>query len=908
MDDAELLRPHHPVEAATDWFNNEFDYSNIDFNDVSLDNLPPLPAALRNLYSLDEQEDVPGPLAFGEATLSTASAILPDIRPLLQTSSPSQPISSPTTLVPLSLLERETHETRQRMEKQWMEGKATVDSYQRHFNNYDSYIARLNQENLNRPDWVLVTAHPITRTKVAKFLEYETARTKRTRAGEVIANSSLGAESIKQAISALEYARKNHVHEDAYRQCPESQLKLREDPRIQTFQKAALANEANRRSKGHVLKAQGTANHTYKPSDIANVSRTALQASEQPQTATPIQIWRNLRDRTMFLFSTSLALRGDSTRNSLLSDLGIRELPMLDVAGDAVLKAMTLLRDKSKTNVTAENEVHGAIRHKDVDVCPVGSLAFYLWAEYDVLVRAKKKTLPVFVPDFSDPQGGSMGIVLGTAFISFRQDLMMMVSPWGTTIITFQSDEPWQSWSGNKDAGSIGRWSAGLGSLQVYNGALPRKAMLAAASFNHRKPELYCLPREKLEPPPELIKNAFPWIEQERAALAARRKSVGRLANDPALDGFLDLLLELRRVLLQDGAVLYSQFPGAPLFTHFPFNTVVFRQFAASSQDILTQAEAEAKLQLSQMPETYASLVRNSLVSNEIEARKLQAEIQRQGDRVEETLASLNHDTRPSKRHKVAPVGSTRSCTVVPTTPSRSSTAHPSSPPPIISSPPLPLASPSETVPQPNPLVPAVEDTSFTSTSGARFLLSVFPLSGVPALRQQQLTGIDELVKKFSAETLHHHSFAWDMARKDWLVEYSFYVRKSGSASVDDVWREHMFGMCGQLSIQQISVQWGTRWRRNNDGLKSEQSRRKKITDTISALINMKRWSDDKAVKFIEDAFTRSHGSAPTSARAVHDWMIKKKEKVTHQRLVLASAGLSDDQIAKVTGKVSPRK
>ncbi|KAF8999025.1 hypothetical protein BDZ89DRAFT_1147866 [Hymenopellis radicata] len=265
MDDAELLRqpPHDSVGAATEWFDfmdNKFDYSQVDFNSISLDNLPPIPAALQGLYSLDEQDNVPGPSTYGNPTPSAASAILPDARQPLRTSSlphPLHPEPTSTTLIPLSLLERDTHETRQRMEKQWMEGKATVDSYQRHFNNYDSYIARLNQENLNRPDWVLVTAHPITRTKVAKFLEYETARTKRTRAGEVIANSSLGAESIKQAISALEYARKNHVHEDAYRQCPESQLKLREDPRIQTFQKAALANEANRRSKGHVLKAQG---------------------------------------------------------------------------------------------------------------------------------------------------------------------------------------------------------------------------------------------------------------------------------------------------------------------------------------------------------------------------------------------------------------------------------------------------------------------------------------------------------------------------------------------------------------------------------------------------------------------------------------------------------------------------
>lgn len=51
---------------------------------------------------------------------------------------------------------------------------------------------------------------------------------------------------------------------------------------------------------------------------------------------------------------------------------------------------------------------------------------------------------------------------------------------------------------GKHDVGAIGRWTSGQGSMPIYDGSLPREAMLAAASHNPRKPEHYSLPREKL--------------------------------------------------------------------------------------------------------------------------------------------------------------------------------------------------------------------------------------------------------------------------------------------------------------------------------------------------------------------------------------------------------------------------
>src|SRR6266404_8120268 len=64
-----------------------------------------------------------------------------------------------------------------------------------------------------------------------------------------------------------------------------------------------------------------------------------------------------------------------------------------------------------------------------------------------------------------------------------------------------------------------------------------------------------------LEPPAELISQIFPWVEAEHR--------LGCPAQDITLRQFLHLLVWLRRVLLQDVAMLFSQKPACPVF-QFP--------------------------------------------------------------------------------------------------------------------------------------------------------------------------------------------------------------------------------------------------------------------------------------------------------------------------------------------------
>lgn len=112
-----------------------------------------------------------------------------------------------------------------------------------------------------------------------------------------------------------------------------------------------------------------------------------------------------------------------------------------------------------------------------------------------------------------------------------------------------------------------------------------------------------------LEPPAELLAAVFPWVEQEQDRLTQRQASCSN-SDDIALKQFLRLLLWLRRVLLQDCAILMAKYPSCPLFQHPPFNSPVFQQFSSSALSVVDKAEEEARHALKNLPDNIAASFR----------------------------------------------------------------------------------------------------------------------------------------------------------------------------------------------------------------------------------------------------------------------------------------------------------
>lgn len=163
-----------------------------------------------------------------------------------------------------------------------------------------------------------------------------------------------------------------------------------------------------------------------------------------------------------------------------------------------------------------------------------------------------------------------------------------------------------------------------------------------------------------VEPPAELASSIFPWVESEKAALDDRHARQGKPAQDEALSKFLSLLQFLRRVLLQDAAVLSFKYPGLPIFDSHPFNTDCFRRFALSSSAAIQRAEEDARLKLERLPETIAVSMRGALqtatLQQEQQNSHLQSEIKKfyaHFDRMHTVLeASLVQNVKNPKKRK----------------------------------------------------------------------------------------------------------------------------------------------------------------------------------------------------------------------------------------------------------------
>ncbi|KAJ7579964.1 hypothetical protein C8J56DRAFT_1058264 [Mycena floridula] len=97
-------------------------------------------------------------------------------------------------------------------------------------------------------------------------------------------------------------------------------------------------------------------------------------------------------------------------------------------------------------------------------------------------------------------------------------------------------------------------------------------------------------------------KLLFPWAEDELKKLQDRIAKIGQKAQDFALRSFLELLKQLRHIILQDMAVLYSSHPELSLFNFAPFNNNRFRDFVNCSTSIIAAAEDAARLKFNNLP------------------------------------------------------------------------------------------------------------------------------------------------------------------------------------------------------------------------------------------------------------------------------------------------------------------
>ncbi|KAK7013279.1 hypothetical protein R3P38DRAFT_3207375 [Favolaschia claudopus] len=593
--------------------------------------LPPLPNPPYCFNNMDEVVERP-----------SAATCLPPAAAANSGPSPSQPIA--TLQDSLTQLDARTYSSRQRLVETQQEKKATAENYERHYKHYLSWWdldqARLRMEN---PTYVLIPALPITAAKAAAFVEYETIRPQRKKLSDgTPSTSTCGRHHVSQVISALESYRLNNEHH--YPNNTDAQKGLRTDNRIKTLETSAKSNEPERVKKLHALKAVGTRADTFVETQLEKVSLSQLT-----DFSGPMNLWRTQRDRAMNLMSCGTAFRGDSTRSLLWSDTGAYDVPILAKGRGEKVKALILRADQSKVNTDGHVDEHGALRHVNVVVCPIGAIALYFFVHFHVIGAPA----PDFTPQFDEPGYGEYGKRdwYGLHIFSTAKDCTREMSYQAhrnavkkhneaNDIVISKATHAGRGYTAKnaRENGAsvtavkaLGRWSDS-GSYHCYDQALPLEALLAAAGFDGNRPENHFIAREVLAPPEDVVEALFTFVEPELRKLAERRAQK-REAEDYALRQFLELFVWLRVVLVQDAALLFTACPNAPIFQYPPFDSLSFRAFARTAAHTIQQAEEAATMQLKNLPQnvanTFSGIVKNLNMQQQIQHDKLYSLLRR---------------------------------------------------------------------------------------------------------------------------------------------------------------------------------------------------------------------------------------------------------------------------------------
>ncbi|KAJ3710073.1 hypothetical protein C8R42DRAFT_729579 [Lentinula raphanica] len=282
-------------------------------------------------------------------------------------------------------LDYETHSIRRALQEAMQSSNSKKDNYSCHVAHYLTFIKleqvhHLQDHPMHKSN---LTAEPLTIAKAKG------------------GSGSVGAESIRQAISALENHCFNHQHKKIYQACPESQKKLQDDSCITAFEKFAQQNEHLCALNAEKMKTNDPISATYTPAQLRKLAISLLQLTHN----TPVSMTQSLCDRAIILLCSMLAFHGDSVQSLQLSDLGIEDMTLPAIAPGATMKILTAIHNNAKHNKEGWPETHAALRHLYPETCCIGGLVFYFFGLYHVLGESQ----PDFAPDFDDPNAGELG-------------------------------------------------------------------------------------------------------------------------------------------------------------------------------------------------------------------------------------------------------------------------------------------------------------------------------------------------------------------------------------------------------------------------------------------------------------------------------------------------------------------
>jgi len=313
------------------------------------------------------------------------------------------------------------------------------------------------------------------------------------------------------------------------------------------------------------------------------------------------------RGRACFLLSHYGLLRGENIRDLELADMLSQ---VLDGEGFSESIALVLLIQHGKTNQFGKLQHVGYMRNKEVKTCPIGATALYLFERFHVDneifpdMRASEHWYDIKFLRGRNKLKSMSYEVHKKSFETVFQTLGLCFNK-KTHINRQQGVRELEN--ADVDVSQTrrhGRW--GVDSCEgIYSAPLAREAM-RGLSGHPAKERLYYIPRSIETPPIELQKRIFPQAD----GLLEKVVAGDGYERNLAARGFLELLIYLRRVLLQDSAILMKESPTCKLWSHPMFSSEEFQTFQNDLLHKIDTAESPTELRLQQaLPLLSAQLV-----------------------------------------------------------------------------------------------------------------------------------------------------------------------------------------------------------------------------------------------------------------------------------------------------------
>lgn len=316
--------------------------------------------------------------------------------------------------------------------------------------------------------------------------------------------------------------------------------------------------------------------------------------------------------------------RGHESRERKLADCLAYRLEHVENHAKAAVVAAAVTR-LGKTNKNGHARYLGFMRHVEPQLCPTGALALLLFMRFEVTKEAppsfeRRKdwyNIPVSV---TGKRSRKTGLPKPISYTTQRRHFKASLVHAGvsqhrkvTHIGRASGAKNMMAMGLSREAVmGFGQWLRSVADNDYITELDPRCLMRqAGVSRADTAAMRYTLPRGMLDPPPELVHKVFTWVDNHRPCVIARNAGNGPEAGkDLAAEGFLNLMVHLRHVLLQDCVFLQASHPYLSIFGHALFHGPRWEAWCEQLRGFVEKQEAEESTTTA-LPEAVAEAMGN---------------------------------------------------------------------------------------------------------------------------------------------------------------------------------------------------------------------------------------------------------------------------------------------------------